>query len=222
MKAIFFLVLLYSISFFAKGQGKGIFIGSLVSDSSSLVYDNPKTLVPYDPYPDLKPITESPYKIEVRFIVDPTFGEWEYVILTYENNWKATYYFNAGKPLLRSDIYEGVRYDSMAAVVISTGPSVDSIFSMLVANHIFSLPGGDVPQHQEFTFLPEEDEFYVTVGGGVMDGTTYTVEFKVGTNFRRYWYHEPEAYAPDYPLECHFQNFIVIKEIFEGLIPKEK
>lgn len=52
-------------------------------------------------------------------------------------------------------------------------------------------------------------------GMAICDGTSYFIEFKVGDQFRRYSYSNPDDYADFFPNEYALRNFANIVNIFD-------
>ncbi|HWA32488.1 MAG TPA: hypothetical protein VG737_00080 [Cyclobacteriaceae bacterium] len=49
----------------------------------------------------------------------------------------------------------------------------------------------------------------------VSDGDSYTVEFKLGKNFRIYQFDNPDAYARFYDDVSELKNYVAITDLFQ-------
>ncbi len=174
-------------------KDKTIFVGNVVSDTAS--FKNKGNQSPFTS------ILKSNYKIEIRFTTTPSFDYTNYKVITYDKNWSAKqyYYVSGNKNLLSKDIESKV--------------SIDSVFSRLVLNNIFSLPDQDSLVTEKYEYNLETNEF-IGLGMSVCDGACYSIEFKVGDYFRRYVYCNPESYADFYPNVYELRSFANIVNIF--------
>lgn len=172
---------------------KTIFVGNIISDTTTFKSNDYRI--------GLTSILKSNYKIEIRFITSPSFNYTNYTILTFDKKWSAKYYYHTPdtNALLSKDI--------------KSKTTIDTIFSRLVFNNIFSLPDQDSLIAEKYEYNPETDEF---IGSrmSVCDGTCYYIEFKVGDHYRRYCYCNPDSYADFYPQVYELRDFANIVEIF--------
>jgi 5-hydroxyisourate hydrolase-like protein (transthyretin family) len=102
---------------------------------------------------------------------------------------------------------------------ITINTNIETVFSQLLSNNIFSLPDQDSLRTEKYEYNPETNEF-IGSGMGVADGICYSIEFKVGDYYRRYNYCNPDDYANFYPQVYELRNFANIFEIFNEW-PKE-
>lgn len=172
---------------------KTIFVGNIISDTATFISNDYRT--------GLTTILKSKYKIEIRFIISPSFNSTNYTILTYDKNWSAKHYYYTPET------------NALLSKDIKSKTTIDTIFSQLVLNNIFSLPDQESLITEKYEYNPETN---ILIGSGVSvcDGTCYYVEFKVGDQFRRYSYCNPDSYADFYPQVHELRNFANIVEIF--------
>ena len=155
---------------------------------------------------DIGGILKSENKIEIRFITSPSFeNRNEYTILTFNKKWSAKYYYY--KP----------DTNNLFSKDINAKIDIDTIFSRLVSNNIFSLPDQHSLKTEKYEYNPETNKF---IGQGIafVDGTCYYIEFKVGDFYRRYCFYNPDSYADFYPQVYELRNFANIVEIFKELM----
>ena len=178
----------------AQSKGKTIYVGDIISDTTTFGRDR-----------DLPSILKSKNEIELRFIKFPSFDYTSYTVMTFDKEWKAKhYYYNPGK-------------DSLLSKNIIGKMDVDSVFSQLVSNNIFSLPDQNSLRTVKYTYDPETGTLAGT-GMSVNDGTCYCIEFKVGDLYRRYMYCNPEDYKDFYTHVHELREFSNIVKIMEDFI----
>jgi len=182
----------------AQTKDKTIFVGNVISDTMTFRSNNYRT--------SMTSILKSENKIEIRFITSPSSENinenTSYTILTFNNKWSAKYYYY--KPDTNNLFSKG----------INAKIDIDTVFSRLVSNNIFSLPDQHSLKTEKFEYNPVTNEF---IGSriAVVDGTCYYIEFKVGDFYRRYSYGNPDSYADFYPQVYELRNFANIVEIFK-------
>lgn len=182
----------------AQIKDKTIFVGNVISDTTTFRSNYYRTA--------LTSILKSKNKIEIRFIVSPSFENTNeytnYTILTFNKKWSAKYYYY--KP----------DTNNLFSKDINAKIDIDTIFHRLVSNNIFSLPDQDSLKTEKYKYNPETNEF---IGSriAVTDGTCYYIEFKVGDFYRRYSYCNPNNYADFYPQVYELRSFANIVEIFK-------
>jgi hypothetical protein len=183
----------------AQTKDKTIYVGNVISDTTTFRSNDYRTA--------LTSILKSENKIEIRFITSPSFENRKeyknYTVLTFTNKWSAKYYYY--KP----------DTNNLLSKDLSAKTSIDTIFSRLVSNNVFSLPDQGSLKTEKYAYNPETNEF---IGSRmeVADGTCYYIEFKVGDLYRRYSYCNPNRYAEFYPQVYELRNFANIVEIFKA------
>jgi hypothetical protein len=177
----------------AQTNNKTFHVGNVISDTTTCK-DNVYT-------PDFPSILKSNNKIEIRFITLPSFEDPSFIILTYNKEWNAKYYYykKGTKSLLSKDLSNKV--------------NLDTLFARLVINNLFSLPDQDSVKTVNYSYHPETNEF-IDLRFDVVDGVGYTIEFKIGNHYRRYGFDNPDDYADFYPQVYELRNFANIVEIF--------
>jgi len=182
----------------AQNKDKTIFVGNVISDTTTFRSNDYRTA--------LTSILKSKNKIEIRFIASPSFENTNeytnYTILTFNKKWSAKYFYY--KP----------DTDSLLSKDINKKVNIDTVFSRLVINNIFSLPDQDSLKTEKYEYNPETNEFNGS-RIAVADGTCYYIEFKVGDFYRRYSYCNPNSYSDFYPQVYELRNFANIVEIFK-------
>ena len=178
----------------AQTKDKTIFVGNVISDTTTFRSNGDRT--------SLTSILKSENKIEIRFITSPSFGYTNYTILTFNKKWSAKYY------------YYKTATDSLLSKDINAKINIDTIFSRLVSNNIFSLPDQHSLKTGKYEYNPETNKF-IGLAREVNDGTCYYIEFKVGDFYRRYSYCNPDSYADFYPQVYELRSFANIVEIFK-------
>lgn len=181
-----------------ESEDRWVRVGKVISD--------PKTLADISYKTDIKSILESKNSIEIRLEIEPSFFPSNYIILRYNNKkWKMRYLYHA----------KNNRFEKKSKE-ICTEKNLQELFETLVNNNIFSLPDQSEINEDEYdTEYNLDKEWlrdYPLHSSKIMDGTSYSIEFKIGNSYRRYTYHEPFFYAKTYPLikEYTYMKNIII------------
>lgn len=180
----------------AQTKDKTIFVGNVISDTTTFSSNDSRSA--------LTSILKSKNKIEIRFITSPSFESPNYTVLTFNNGWSAKYYYHEPDT------------NKLFSKDICTKIDIDTIFSRLVSNNIFSLPDQRSLKTGKHFYNPETNELteYRTI---TVDGTCYYIEFKVGSSYRRYCYCNPDHDADFYPQVHELRSFVNIVEILTAL-----
>ncbi|MNU46037.1 hypothetical protein D3C71_348910 [compost metagenome] len=199
IKFTLLLVLIFSGKFLLAQETeveKGFPVGNVISDTSScrdLKYNY-----------GLTSILKSEYAIEIRLINSGSNG-FNGVVLYYDSLWSVKI-----RPFeSRSNNFSWKRKDEMI--------DLDSVFSELVSNNVFSLPNQSDLTLGKYYYNPKTNEF-IGEGMGVGCGAHYTIEFKIGDWYRRYSCSNPEVFAEFYPNVPELKNYANIVQIFDALI----
>ena len=187
----------------AQTKDKIIPVGNVIGDTTTIQKHHYRTA--------LKSIMESKYKIEIRFITHPLFHptndinlnyNTNFTVLTYDNEWSANYY------------YYKAETDTLIYKDITQKTNIDTIFSNLVLNNIFSLPSDNHLKTEKYEYNLETNEL-IGSGMGIGDGICYCIEFKVSDRFRRYDFCNPNEYADFYPQIYELRNYANIVKTFK-------
>lgn len=192
-----FIILFFVSAINAQTQDKTLFIGDIFSDTTTL----------QSSYIDkaFTPLLKSENKIEIRFISYPAFELSNYLILTYNEDWSVKYYFRETET------------DSLSWTDLTQKTNIDSVFSLLVSNNIFSLPDHDSLKTVKYEYNTETNQINGS-GTDVSDGIYYSIEFKVGNMYRRYGYSNPDVFAAFYPYDNQLRNFVNIVDLFNEFL----
>jgi hypothetical protein len=212
-----FILLVLALS--AQTKDKTIFVGNVISDTTTFRSNNYRL--------ELPSILKSKNKIEIRLISSPSsenINEYaNYTILIFNKKWDAKFYYYEPDTtrLFPMDVHAKYHYykpdtTHLFFKNINSKTDLDTIFSRLVSNNIFSLPNQINLKTEKYEFNPETNEFMSSIIK-VTDGTCYYVEFKVGDFYRRYSYCNPYSYADFYPQVHELRDFANIVEIFKDL-----
>lgn len=83
-----------------------------------------------------------------------------------------------------------------------------------VQNYIFKLVLDSLKNYGALT-LPDQET--LNLNKNVMDGGAYRLTFKVNSNFRSYWFENPESYSEDYPEVIELKKYAAIVKILNSL-----
>ena len=181
-----------------------LYLGHFLEDSSAVAY-------PLESGPiKIAPIQESKHKVEIRLFTYRSFHKYDMIILSFDTYWSLHYC--APKKYSDSTVFTEVDRTDL-----------DSVFSVLVTNKVFSLPDDDFLRDEKsvLIFEPEAigEQFYGMNSGVIIDGNHYWLEYKVGPYFRRYHYGNPELMNNDGPFVEECQLFTNILTLLHSLIP---
>jgi hypothetical protein len=180
-----------------------ILVGNVISDS--VTFKNWNHF--------LTPISDSENKIEIRF---STNYAWEYskrttIVLSFNNDWSAILYYHKQKQ----------NQDSVFTNEINKNVNLDTIFSRLVANNIFSLPDENTLTLEKCYYNTETNEISRD-WMRILDGASYVIEFKVGKSIRRYCFSTPHEYATEFPSIYELRCYGNIVDIFNELTNEKR
>ena len=180
----------------AQTKNKTLFVGNVISDTTT-VENNLH-------YKFLSSILRSKNQIEIRFIPNESFDHTTITILTFNNFWSAKCYsYKTGT-------------DSLISRDITMKTNLDTLFSQLVKNNIFSLPSQENLKTEKYYYNPETNELFGSTMG-IGDGICYQIQFKIGDNYRQYEYCNPDDFSEFYSQVYEYKNFVKIVELFKKL-----
>lgn len=104
---------------------------------------------------------------------------------------------------------------------LRANPSYDSVFLRLLSYNILTLP------NQAELKSKMRKDVQVTAEGDtterkihVMDGESYTVEFKIGDKFRVYQFDNPESYSKFYDNVSELKDYLNIVQTFDKFLER--
>ncbi len=154
----------------------------------------------------LKPINESENRIEIRFYeLESANNTRDLTVLELQNDtWKGTHYSESNLPESKVKKF-GLEADKGFAEVVQ----------MLIDNNLTKLPSQEElkPKMKKYAAVADKRGRAEQVVF-VMDGYSYTVEFKIGGKHRIYSFNNPEAYADFYADVQELKDYVAIKNIF--------
>ncbi|MCU0432560.1 MAG: hypothetical protein MUC87_03775 [Bacteroidia bacterium] len=173
-------------------------LGNVIFDTTTF-YKRNYNLTP-------KSIFHSSNKIEIRFERWSSFDKPSFLILAYNNSWTAYHYY----------VKKGS--DSLVCDTLHPSVNLDTLFSQLVKKHVFSLPDQKKLEMNDYYYDIVTGEI-MGRGGGVIDGVTNIVEFKIGDNlFRRYTFSHPEYYSEIYTGVPELKDYMAIEALFLSVL----
>lgn len=158
----------------------------------------------------IKPIDKSNSELEIRF----------YKLRSLSNT------TNLKIIKLRNKEWTSVEYDEWNNPVrikrykLAAVPDFESFIRKLLEQNLTRLPTqqqleGKMKKFTERNGRRRESKI------AVLDGHSYTVEFKFGNSFRVFEFDSPDAYAKFYDNVEELKNYVAIKELFEKELIKE-
>ena len=152
----------------------------------------------------IKPIDQSDSEVEIRFYKNTSLSNTiDLKIIKLQNgDWQAVEYDEWNKPI------------KIKKRILAPASDFNSILKSLLDNNLLTLP--DQSQLKEKMKKP------TTINGRqankmimVSDGYSYTIEVKVGDNFRVYQFDNPKPYADFYDDVKELKDYVAIVETFE-------
>jgi hypothetical protein len=197
-----FLILLISSSAWGQTTIRGttkIETDGIISDSTN---NSPNKK--FEKRVNIKPINKSDYEIEIRFYKLTSLSNTRNVkIIKLKNdNWTALEYDEWNNPV------------KIKKYNLNAGLGLETFTLKLFNQKLISLPNqrelmGKMKKFTEVKGKQIESEI------NVMDGNSYTVEFKIGDSFRIYEFDNPDSYLRFYEDVEELKNYIAIKDLFE-------
>jgi hypothetical protein len=159
----------------------------------------------------LKPIDETANATEVRFYKRNELSGTRNlkIIAVKDSTWTAVEYAEQNKPVKIK------KYKLKAEQ-----GQLQSFMRLLLNHNLAYLPNQD-------DLEPKMKKYTDTVRGRaeqkiiVSDGESYTVEFKIGDNFRIYRFHNPKTYSDFYDDVQELKDYVAIVSLFENQLKRE-
>lgn len=194
IKRIFIISsILISLNIFAQKDVNKIYLGKFYADSSSIIKSNN--------YYNLNSILKSPNQIEIRLFIRHSWSGKRCIILQFKDEWKKTIYkYNSAE---KKYVIESV----------SSGKELDTIFQKLVSKNIFAIKNDIKIKYKYFDIKTNKIE---GIHHQITDGISYLIEFKVGQNYRSYYFENPEVYAGFETSNHDLHDFNSIVKIMES------
>jgi hypothetical protein len=195
----FFLCLTSGLK--AQRSEKQLSLGQVYTDSTS-------TRQFQDEFDELPSLKKSNNLIEIRFYSIPSLvDEYDVSVLSYDKQ-KWSLYRN------RKTVLDGKKQMKFVPITFKYG--IDSLFNYLVVNNVFALPNHNLKGLGETIYYVRKDHFSTRVDV-VTDGYGYCIEFKVGKEFRKYYFNNADHYFKRFPNDNHLRNYSNIIQAFRGM-----
>lgn len=203
-----FTILFFSLSAWGQTTIRGtttITTDGIISDS---VNNSPNRK--FEKQVKIKPIDKSNSELEIRFYKLTSLSNTTNlkIIKLRNKEWTSVEYEEWNNPVR-------IKRYKLAAV-----PDFESFIRKLLEQNLTSLPTqqqleGKMKKFTERNGRRRESKI------AVLDGHSYTVEFKFGNSFRVFEFDSPDAYAKFYDNVEELKNYVVIKELFEKELIRE-
>ena len=200
MKKIITILFIFFLGGHLYGQSKDnrLYLGNVVSDTTGIRKNFIEKPIP------LQSIMKSKNDIEIRFIKTLSGDLLSFTVLTFDKTWKIKYYY-----------YKN-RNDTIFSKNASTAINLDTVFSKLVLNNIFSLRFDSTITYGDF-YLDTKKHIIICTGGATEWPYYYFIEFKVCDYYRRYGVCDPEHDSEIYPRVIELKCLMNIINIFDEL-----
>lgn len=101
-------------------------------------------------------------------------------------------------------------------------PGFDSLFMRLLSNNILTLPNqSELKSKMRKVVGVDEDGYEIIKAFHVMDGECYTIEIKIGDNFRVYEFNNPVSYSKAYDNVSELKDYLNIVQSFDKLLDRK-
>ena len=135
----------------------------------------------------LKDLCNSQNNIEIR-LKESVMATTTIIVLSFSNDkWTIEKYY----PYYKTKRKQVISVTPKKIILADNSNGLGSLFDSLVAHRIFLLP--------DLKEVAARERAKGNGLGAVTDGTLYTISYKVGNSFRRYWYGNPLYYAETNP-----------------------
>ena len=98
----------------------------------------------------------------------------------------------------------------------------DSLFSQLLSYNILTLPNqSDLKSKMRKVVGIDENGYEIIKGIHVTDGESYTIEIRIGSNFRVYQFSNPDSYSKAYENVSELKDYLNIVQSFDKLLDRK-
>ena len=210
MTKLFFLLLLLGHISFGQTIIRGVttistdsIYGESVNNSPNLVFNDKIKLVQID---------KSSAKVDIRLYRLHSLSNTKTIrrLFMVDTTWKAVEYNEWNKPV------------KIKKYKLRAKPNFDSLFLRLLSYNILKLPNQTElksKMHKDVQVTAEGDTTERKIY--VMDGESYTVEIKIGDNFRVYQFDNPDSYSKFYDNVLELKDYLNIVQSFDKFLDRK-
>ena len=210
MTKLFFLLLLLGHISFGQTIIRGVtsipadgIYGDSLNNSPNLFFNDRIKLVQID---------KSSAKVDIRLYRLHSLSNTKTLrrLFMVDTTWNAVEYNEWNKPV------------KIKKYKLRAKPNFDSLFLRLLSYNILKLPNQTElksKMHKDVQVTAEGDTTERKIH--VMDGESYTVEIKIGDNFRVYQFDNPDSYSKFYDNVLELKDYLNIVQSFEKFLDRK-
>jgi hypothetical protein len=196
------LILLISLSTW----GQTTIRGTTIINSDGIISDsvNNSPNKEFEKRIKINPIDKSDSELEIRFYKLTSLSDTKNlkIIKLKDKEWTSIEYDEWNNPV------------KIKKYKLEATTDFETFISKLFEQNLTRLPNQDQLK-DKMKKLTERNGKQVESKISVLDGHSYTVEFKVRDNFRVYEFDNPDSYARFYDNVDELKNYVAIKDLFE-------
>ncbi len=127
-----------------------------------------------------------------------------------DTTWRAVEYDEWNKPV------------KIKKYKLKAKPNFGSLFSQLLSYNILTLPNqSDLKSKMRKVVGVDEDGYEIIKEFHVTDGESYTIEIRIGSNFRVYQFSNPDSYSKVYENVSELKDYLNIVQSFAKFLARK-
>lgn len=210
MKILFFLLLLLGHISFGQTTIRGI--TSIKADvfTSDSVNKSPNTA--FNDRIKLLQIDQSTANVDIRLYRLHSLSNTKTLrrLFLFDTIWNAVEYVEWNKPV------------KIKKYKLKAKSNFDSLFSQLLSYNILTLPNQtDLKNKMRKVVGVDEEGYEIIKVLRFTDGESYTLEIKIGSNFRVYHFSNPDSYSKAYENVSELKDYLSIVQSFDKLLDRK-
>ncbi len=205
-KLFFFLLLFGHISF---GQTTIRGITSIKTDGFTSDSVNKSPNIAFNDRIKLLQINQSKAKVDIRLYRLHSLSNTKTLrrLFLVDTTWNAVEYDEWNKPV------------KIKKYKLKAKSNFDSLFSRLLSYNILTLPNQtDLKNKMRKVVGVDEEGYEIIKAFHVTDGESYTIEIRIGSNFRVYQFINPDSYSKVYENVSELKDYLNIVQSFDWKI----
>ncbi len=209
MKRLLFLLLLFGHISFGQTIIRGVttistdgIYGDSVNNSPNHIFNDRIKLVQID---------KSSATVDIRLYRLHSLSNTKTLrrLFLVDTTWRAVEYDEWNKPVKIKKYTLKAKYN------------FESLFSQLLSYNILTLPNqSDLKSKMRTVVGVDDDGYEIIKAFRVTDGESYTIEIRIGSNFRVYQFSNPDSYSKAYENISEFKDYLNIVQSFDKLLDR--
>jgi hypothetical protein len=177
--------------------------GDSLNNSPNLVFNDRIKLVQID---------KSSAKVDIRLYRLHSLSNTKTLrrLYLFDTTWNAVEYDEWNKPV------------KIKKYKLTAKSDFDSLFLRLLSYNILTLPNqADLKSKMRKVVGVDEEGYEIIKSFHVTDGESYTIEIKIGDNFRVYQFNNPDSYSKAYDNVSELKDYLSIVQTFEKSLERK-